>query len=46
MVRHKEENIIMRDETITNMMMVLVLTGILPFLACVVLIGLLGVLIG
>ena len=37
---------IMRDETITSVMMVLVLTGILPFLASVVLIGLLGVLIG
>ena len=35
----------MIDKTI-NILMVLVLTGILPFLACVVLIGLAGVLIG
>lgn len=33
-------------ERVINIMMVLVLTGILPFLACVVLIGLMGVLIG
>lgn len=46
MVWNKKEGVIMRDETITNVMMVLVLTGILPFLACVVLIGLAGVLIG
>ena len=36
----------MNQNIIENVMMVLVLTGILPFLACVVLIGLLGVLIG
>ena len=34
------------NEQIENIVMVLVLTGLLPFLACVVLIGLLGVLIG
>ena len=36
----------MNDETIKNVAMVLVLTGIIPFLVSIVLIGLLGVLIG
>lgn len=36
----------MNDETIENVVMVLVLTGIIPFLASAVLIGLLGMLIG
>ena len=34
------------NEKIENIMMVLVLTGVIPFLASAVLIGLLGVLIG
>ena len=46
MIIEEREVYRMRDETITSVMLVLVLTGLLPFLACVVLIGLLGVLIG
>ena len=36
----------MNEDKLINMIMIMVLTGLLPFLASVVLIGLAGVLIG